>query len=472
MPIRVLCCCGSLESGGSERQLWQLAVGLPPQRFAAELYLIYRRGAYLEKVPRHIPVIDFSSQLTSQSPPAENSSAEKMSAEKMSAEHSSTAHSSIQQSSPAHSSNQQSSVKQSPIPQWRTPGSIHRQQVRHLISTLRERQIDVVYDRTFHMTLLTAVACRATKTPRVSVIVSPPSQDFVRSPERFRWIKKRLLARAYRDPSSICLAVSDAVAEDAANFYGLTRSNIWVVPSPIDIDQVESAAGDDVAFSGDREDGKSIWRWMVVGRLSGEKGQGLAIRAMAKLRAMRPELFHEQSIELVLIGTGPERDALLELVDQLDLKSSVRFQGQLANPYPWMRSAQLLCIPSLYEGLPNVALEGMCLRTPIVATDCSGSLRELLGVQPLSAGHEGDLLPVASQRPTGRFIEGERGVLIAVDDEEALARAVLDSFDRPQLWTARALAAARWVRERHGMQPWLAQMQQLFEVLPKAERSR
>lgn len=441
MPIRVLCCCGSLESGGSERQLWQLAVGLPPQRFAAELYLIYRRGAYLEKVPSHIPVIDFSSQASIPQLPAQQLSTQLLPAQHISAS------------------------------LWRAPGSIHRQQVRHLISTLRERRIDVVYDRTFHMTLLTAVACRATRTPRVSVIVSPPSQDFVRSPERFRWIKKRLLARAYRDQNSICLAVSDSVAQDAANFYRLTRSNIWVVPSPIDIDEVESAARATMALDSDLAGGQSVWRWMVVGRLSGEKGQRLAIRAMARLRAMRPELFHPRSIELVLIGAGPERDALVDLVDHLDLQSFVRFEGQLVNPYPWIRTAQLLCIPSLYEGLPNVALEAMCLHTPIVATDCSGSLRELLGVPSPSAAHEEYPRPVESPLPAGQFTEGERGVLIPVEDEEALAHAVLDSIDRPQLWTGRATAASQWVRARHGMQPWLAQMQQLFEVLPIAERS-
>lgn len=422
MSIRVLCCCGSLESGGSERQLWQLAVGLPAQHFAAEIYLIYRRGVYLEKVPARIPVTDFDSQAGST--------------------------------------------------RYWTPGAIHRQQVKHLIRTLRERQIDVVYDRTFHMTLLTAVACRATRTPRVSVIVSPPSQDFVRSKERFGWLKKRLLARAYRDQRSICLAVTECVAQDAADFYGLTRSNIWVVPSPIDIRQVEDAAQTKLSCAGEADPCGPKWRWVVVGRLSGEKGHGLAIRAMAHLRNMRPHLM--RTIELVLIGAGPEREALVELVQQLGLQSSVRFVGQLANPYPWIRSAELLCIPSLYEGLPNVALEAMCLHTPIVATDCSGSLRELLGV-PLpvfpanQSRHGKGGQPVASRLATGQYTEGQRGVMISIDDEQALASAVLDSLDRPQAWAVRAAAAGAWVRERHGMQPWLEQMQQLFETLPKAE---
>lgn len=380
MPMRLLCCSGSLESGGSERQLWQLAVGLPAERIEAQIYLIYRRGKYLSQIPARIPVHDFSSQSLGRVA--------------------------------------------------RLPGAIHRQQVKHLIAILREQQIDVVYDRTFHMTLVTAAACRATGTPRVSVIVSPPSCDFVRSNERFGWLKKRLLARAYRDPHSRCLAVSDSVVEDAASFYHIPKSRIQVVLSPIDIAAVEQAARAEHGATLD-----ATFRWLIVGRLSGEKGQRLAIEAMAKLKAMRPDL----PIELTLIGDGPQREALVERVKQLSLQSTVRFEGQLDNPYPWMRATNLLCIPSMYEGLPNVALEAMCLNTPVLATDCSGSLRELLA--------------------------DERGALIPVGDVDALARSLLDRIEHPQRWQARASAARKWVTQRHGLQPWLSHMQQLFEEL-------
>ncbi len=280
--MRVLCCSGSLEGAGSERQLWQLAVGLPAELIEAQIYLIYRRGKYLSQLPARIPVHDFSSQPL--------------------------------------------------VRMARCPGAIHRQQVRHMIATLREQKIDVVYDRTFHMTLVTAAACRATGIPRVSVIVNPPSRDFVLSNERFSWIKKRLLARAYRDPHHLCLAVSNSVAEDAASFYHIPKARIQVATSPIDFAAVERAAQADHA-----ETHGASFRWLVVGRLARQKGQRLAIEAMAKLKAMRPD----QSIELTLIGDGPERESLVERVNQLSLQSMVRFEGQLDNPYPWIRATDL-----------------------------------------------------------------------------------------------------------------------------------
>ncbi len=48
---RVLACSGSLDGGGSERQLWQLVTHLDRQRYAPEVYLLYRRGPYLAQLP-------------------------------------------------------------------------------------------------------------------------------------------------------------------------------------------------------------------------------------------------------------------------------------------------------------------------------------------------------------------------------------------------------------------------------------
>ncbi len=50
-PLRLLACSGSLDGGGSERQLWQLVSHLDRQRFAPEVYLLNKRGPYLAQLP-------------------------------------------------------------------------------------------------------------------------------------------------------------------------------------------------------------------------------------------------------------------------------------------------------------------------------------------------------------------------------------------------------------------------------------
>ncbi len=383
MPLRLLCCSGSLEGGGSERQLWQLATRVDPARIRAEIYLLYRRGDFLTQLPADFPVHAFWSQRTPR--------------------------------------------------RFYLPGQIARQQVSHLSRVIRQRGIQVVYDRTFHMTLLTAAACRQTRTPRVSVIVSPPSFDFHRSHERFRWFKRSLLARAYQDPQNTVLTVSNSVAEDAAKYYGLDRQRILTLPSPIDCVSVQRDSQHALpTLLPSMQDPTLIVA--IVGRLSVEKGQRLVIEALSQLRKTLPT----QAIHLLVVGDGPDRDALQRLTADLTLQDRVHFVGRQANPYPWIKAAGLLCIASEYEGLPNVALEGMCLGRPIVATNCSGSLQELLG-------------------------SGQRGTLVSPGDVSALMAAIQNRIDDAAAWQQRADRASDWVRSHHGLDNWLERMQQLFE---------
>ncbi len=383
--MRLLCCSGTLEGGGSERQLWRLATQIDTSRFAPHIYLLHRRGVFLEQVPARVPIHAFEAD--------------------------------------------------EPQRQRHLPGQIFARQVRHLQRAIEKQQIDIVYDRTFHMTLVTSRACRRTKTPRVSVIVSPPSQDFSRSRERWRWLKKWMLSRAYRSPSDTTLAVSNSVAEDAATFYRLQRERILVIPNPVDVPSVESAAQATVPSNpmAPAAQASSTLRLVVVGRLSQEKGQRRVIEAVSALVQRRPEM----KIYLDIVGDGPDRAQLEQLASTLHLESLVCFHGFLRNPYPIIRSASLLCLPSDYEGLPNVMLEAMVLKTPVVATDCSGSVKDAIGDQ-------------------------QRGILVPVGDVQALARALLESVDNRLQTRQRAEAAYDWVIERHSLPPWLERMQRLF----------
>ena len=386
MPPRLLCCGSSLDGGGSERQLWMLATGIDPQRFDRRLYLLHRRGVYLDRLPPELPVDAYSDVAR---PPG----------------------------------------------RLAPPGWIHRDQVRHLVHVLRSRSIDVVYDRTYHMTLVTAAACAAVSIPRLSVIVSPPSLDFALSAERFAWFKKRLLRRAYRHPLATTIAVSESVADDAARFYRLDRASILTIPSAVDASAIiraaDEALADETPVDGTPSDRSSL-RVVVVGRLSEEKGQRWAIEALARAQDKRPDL----SIQLDLIGDGPDRSDLERLADELGVASAIRFAGFQVNPYPWIRRADLLCLPSLYEGLPNAVLEAMCLGTPVVASD--GAARELTG-------------------------DGERGELVPPGDAELLARAWIDRATAPDRWLRRADRARDWVIARHDLPRWLDTMQSLIE---------
>lgn len=100
----------------------------------------------------------------------------------------------------------------------------------------------------------------------------------------------------------------------------------------------------------------------AVGRLSAVKGHSFLIEAVAALA----------DVALVIVGDGPERRALEELSARLQLSERVRFLGQrddLESIYP---AFDLLCQPSLAEGLPRTVLEAQSCGVPVVATRVGG----------------------------------------------------------------------------------------------------
>lgn len=124
-----------------------------------------------------------------------------------------------------------------------------------------------------------------------------------------------------------------------------------------------------VAFEAGKPDTVTF---LTVGRLSFEKGNDRLLSACKMLKDEGIAFF------LCLVGDGPEREALQKQVSVLGLNDRVSFLGFQENPYPYMRSADVIVTPSRYEGFSTVVTEAMILGKPVITTPCSG-MDELLG---------------------------------------------------------------------------------------------
>jgi glycosyltransferase involved in cell wall biosynthesis len=109
---------------------------------------------------------------------------------------------------------------------------------------------------------------------------------------------------------------------------------------------------------------------LFVGNLLPVKDPGLLLQMFSKLTAAEPE----GRWKLVVIGKGPLKDWLMQEAVGLSIASSVQFLG----PHPaeqvalWMNAADVLCMTSRNEGLPNVVLEALASGLPVVATQVGG----------------------------------------------------------------------------------------------------
>jgi glycosyltransferase involved in cell wall biosynthesis len=104
---------------------------------------------------------------------------------------------------------------------------------------------------------------------------------------------------------------------------------------------------------------------LVVGLLNRAKGQDLAVRALCEPGC--------ESLHLCLAGHGEDEPDLRALVRELDLEGRVKLLGWRDDVPRLLATADLLCLPSRWEGLPYAVLEAMAAGRPVVASAVDGA---------------------------------------------------------------------------------------------------
>jgi glycosyltransferase involved in cell wall biosynthesis len=131
------------------------------------------------------------------------------------------------------------------------------------------------------------------------------------------------------------------------------------------------------------------------GRLeTGQKAHDVLISAFAKAFAGNPNCL------LTLVGDGPLRPDAEALAKGLAVNGQVRFLGQQPEPWTVLTAADVFCLPSRYEGLPNVLPEAASCGLPVVASD-------IPEISDLSPGKAWQLVPVDD---VPRFADALRNV--------------------------------------------------------------
>ncbi len=111
---------------------------------------------------------------------------------------------------------------------------------------------------------------------------------------------------------------------------------------------------------------------LMLGRLTAQKNYP---RLLKTAKALLDEGFN---FDLWILGEGEDRPFLEKFINENHLTDKVTLFGFCPNPYPFVKSADLLVCSSNCEGFSTFVTEGLILGKTIVTTDCSG-MDELLG---------------------------------------------------------------------------------------------
>ncbi|NOZ64410.1 MAG: glycosyltransferase [Caldiserica bacterium] len=119
----------------------------------------------------------------------------------------------------------------------------------------------------------------------------------------------------------------------------------------------------------------------VIANFYPEKGQRFFLEAVPHIKREFPET------EFILAGEGEKRKAMENLCKEMGIDGMVKFLGLCEDIPAILSSLQVLVIPSVREGLPNVLLEALSTGTPVVATRVGGI------PEVIRQGEEGILIP-------------------------------------------------------------------------------
>jgi glycosyltransferase involved in cell wall biosynthesis len=178
-------------------------------------------------------------------------------------------------------------------------------------------------------------------------------------------IRRKLIRKALIGSKKV-IAMSRALKEEVV-LYGIEKKKVIVNYNGIDREIFKRQ--DKIESKQKLSIDKKIFHILFVGNIVKVKGLDYLINAVAILRK-RSEL----KIKVYIIGQGKLKEKLVKKVSELGLENVIEFVGEKKHTEiaAWMNACDVLCLPSLSEGVPNVVLEAMSCGTPIVATMVGG----------------------------------------------------------------------------------------------------
>lgn len=258
---------------------------------------------------------------------------------------------------------------------------------------LKTRSPDVVQSFLFHANLVSRLAARqAGVGPVISGIR-------VAEPRLWHLWADRLTSKLV--DRYVC--VSQSVARFSVAKARLPTEKLVVIPNAVDVDRLPAPSGIDPAALGLKSGRRMV---AYVGRLEPQKGVGWLIESASNWLDRLPDC------DLVLVGQGPDRQPLERLCRRLGVARRVRFAGWRSDVPEILAASELLVLPSKWEGMPNVVLEAMASRLPVVASDVEG-VRELLGPaadeQTVAYGDSGALAEKIVKLVSDKSLAGDLG---------------------------------------------------------------
>lgn len=179
-------------------------------------------------------------------------------------------------------------------------------------------------------------------------------------------INEKLYENLYEKFDNI-FTVSNEANKKLNEIIPSTVNKSEVLLNIISKELINEMAKEDINFDNEFDGVKIV----TVGRLSKEKGQDLAIKALANLKK------DGYKVRWYCVGEGNSREEYESLIKDNKLEEDFILLGATPNPYPYIKNSDIYVQTSRHEGYCLTLAEAKCLCKPIVTTNFNGAYEQL-----------------------------------------------------------------------------------------------
>nr|WP_145908077.1 glycosyltransferase family 4 protein [Kitasatospora viridis] len=308
-------------------------------------------------------------------------------------------------------------------PARRSPGPTVAAETARLRQVVRQAGPDLVHLHSAKAGLAGRLAVRG----RLPTVFQPHAWSFAAATGALARVSTRWEQYAARWASSVlCVSEQERGDGEAAG----VEADFTVVPNGVDLAHYTPAERRAARLSLGLD--LSVPLAVCVGRLCRQKGQDVLLAAWPAVARRVP------TAQLALVGGGPDASALAAQARALPEPYRVRLAGDVPDPRPWLAAADLVVLPSRWEGMALASLEAMAMGRPVLLTDVPGAREQL----------------PPDQREHG---------LIPPNDPAALTNALAVALADPLECARRGAAARGWVSEQHDIRTVIARVSELYQ---------